>query len=532
MLPWAVIAVLREVVRVGHTADHIHDIADSGPVLTVGRDIGVICLAENVGADIYAEVVKLLHRVHQKTLYGLRLGFVIGVVVVDVPVLFVLIRSVREADVVELDLVEAHALHCLLCQRDLVLPDIAAEGAGPVAVGNIQRLAVFVVDAVFRVIGHEEGVIEGGQTADDVEARVLELANGSLVFLEGIVGVFSGRRRILVIDAGGVADARSVDDVDDKGVDLRRFGVGDILVDFRYDLGVAGQIESVDMLGHDVVREAGLFGRIVVEAARIAAAVAVLAAGVGHVDAEAVVDLHRVLIGRGGIAAADVAGLSVRADVVEMHDAVCQIVVAEHGQLRALFDQRAKLDAVLRLTQILRRARVDLSLLDDGVLLRRQVFLGNVAVLRHVQIGQVIGDAAALEAVGRGVGDLPAAGNRAGLLQVGVVIGDLRRVGAEPCADIRLRGGRLLLLAGGLPASGQNEDQQDQRDQHQHRQQDQPCIQPQKFDKLLSALLFSLLGCGTSPPVCAAFHSNAPCSLVCGHYTSTFSGFLPFCRRL
>lgn len=142
-----------------------------------------------------------------------------------------MVGVVRETDIVELDLVEAHGLHCVDSQRDLILPDIAAEGAGPVAGRDIQRVAGAVGDGVFGMILAEEGVIEGRQTADGVEARVLDLLNDRLVFLDGVIRVLIRRGGILLVYRRIVADGRAIHDVDDEGVDLRRFCVFDVLVD-------------------------------------------------------------------------------------------------------------------------------------------------------------------------------------------------------------------------------------------------------------------------------------------------------------
>ena len=141
MLPGAVGAVLRKVVRVRHAADHVDHIADGGPVLPVGGHVAAGGLAEDVGADIHAAIVQLVAGIHQKALDRLRLGLIILVAVVDVSVFLVIIRAVRETDIVELNFVEAEQRHRFFCQLYLVFPHIAAEGARPVAACDVQGVS-------------------------------------------------------------------------------------------------------------------------------------------------------------------------------------------------------------------------------------------------------------------------------------------------------------------------------------------------------------------------------------------------------
>ena len=156
MLPGPVRAVLREVVGIRHAADHVDDVADGGPVLAIGCDVAAGGFAEHVGADIHAHVMQLIAGEHQKALDGLRLRLVIFVAVVDVAVFLVIIRAVREADIVELNFVEAEKADGLLGQLYLVFPHIAAEGARPVAARDIQWVPRCVGNRVFGVVADKE----------------------------------------------------------------------------------------------------------------------------------------------------------------------------------------------------------------------------------------------------------------------------------------------------------------------------------------------------------------------------------------
>ena len=231
MLPRAVGPIAGKMVGVRHTGDHVDDIADGRPVLAVGRDVVAARLAEDVRADVDAVFVQDIRGVHQKALDGLCLCLAVFVAEVDIAGGLILVGVVRETDIVELDLVEAHGLHRVDGQRDLVFPYVAAEGAGPVAGRDIQRVAGAVGDGVFGMILAEEGVVEGRQTADGVEARVLDLLNDRLVFCDGVIRVLIRRGGILLVYRRIVADGRAVHDVDNEGVDLRGLRIFNVLVD-------------------------------------------------------------------------------------------------------------------------------------------------------------------------------------------------------------------------------------------------------------------------------------------------------------
>ena len=231
MLPRAVGPVAGKMVRIRHAGNHVNNIADRGPILAVGRDIVAARLTKDIRADVDTVFVQNIRGIHQKALDGLRLRLVIFVAVVDVAVFLIIIRAVREADIVELDLVKAHGLHCVDSQRDLILPDIAAEGTRPVAGCDIQRLAGAVGNGVLGMILAEEGVVEGCQTADHIESCVLDFLNDCLIICDGVLGVLIRRGGIFLVHRRIVADGRAIHDVDDEGVDLRRFCVFDVLVD-------------------------------------------------------------------------------------------------------------------------------------------------------------------------------------------------------------------------------------------------------------------------------------------------------------
>ena len=231
MLPRAVGPIAGKMVGVRHTGDHVDDIADGWPVLAVGRDVVAARLAEDVRADVDAVFVQDIRGVHQKALDGLCLCLAVFVAEVDIAGGLILVGVVRETDIVELDLVKTHGLHCVDSQRDLILPDIAAEGTRPVAGCDIQRLAGAVGNGVLGMILAEEGVVKGCQTADHIESCVLDFLNDCLIICDGVLGVLIRRGGILLVYRRIVADGRAVHDVDNEGVDLRGLRIFNVLVD-------------------------------------------------------------------------------------------------------------------------------------------------------------------------------------------------------------------------------------------------------------------------------------------------------------
>ena len=491
MLPRAVGPVARKVVRIRHAGDDVDHVADRGPVLAVGRHIVAAGLAEDVRADIHAVLMQDVRRVHQKPLDGLRLGLAVFVAKVDGARFLVFVRPVREADVVELDLIETHGLDRVDRQRDLVLPHVAAERARPVArICDHQRLAVLVRDGVFRMILAEERVVEHRQPPDGVEACVLDLLDDLPVFLDRVVRVLVRRGGIFLVHGRVIADGRAVHDVDDEGVDLRGLRVFDVLVDVRQHRRVAGQIDGVAGVRHLVVGKIGLFPREIVQTLRVAAAEPVAAPGVDGVDAEAVIDLVGFLLRRGDVLAADIPRLALIRDLIEVDDAVRRALIAQHLQLRSLLDQRAELDGVLRQPQILRRAHVDDLFRDDRIRVLRQIFLRHIPAVKRREVGQVIPHPVPLDRFVRGIRDLHPARDRAGLAQILVVIRHLRRDGADKARFIPRRGVlrrlRLVRLFGRSP--GDHTDKQDEGDHDQHRDHHTPAVLAHKLPEQFQPL--------------------------------------------
>ena len=153
------------------------------------------------------------------------------------------------------------------------------------------------------MIADEERIVEGGQSADHIETGVLDFLNTGLVFLLRVVGVGIRCGRILAEDLGIVADGRAIHDVDDEGVDLCSLRVGNVGVDVSQYVRVAGQVQRIDMLRHDVIFKARLLSGIIVEALAVAASKAVRASGVNHIDAEAVIGLYRSFLRAGSVLA-------------------------------------------------------------------------------------------------------------------------------------------------------------------------------------------------------------------------------------
>ena len=278
-------------IGVRHGADGVHHAADGRPILAVGRDILFRALAEHIGRHIHPRPVEPVGGVLQKPLNGLGLALVIVVVIVDGARLVIVPGAVGEADIVELNFVEAHGLGGLQGQLHLILPHLAAVYAGPVHAADLQRPAAQVRHHTLRMICGQVGIVEGRDAADDVIPGVLQLFHRRLIALQRVVGIRIGAGGIFLHHRRGVANGPAVHDVHHKGVDAAPVGHGDVCL--RIPDGLVVQVQGLHGAGHDVVLEFGLFIGIIVQSCRIAAAVAVAPVGVelGHIR----------VIGRGGL---------------------------------------------------------------------------------------------------------------------------------------------------------------------------------------------------------------------------------------
>ena len=153
------------------------------------------------------------------------------------------------------------------------------------------------------MIADKERIVEGGQSADHIESGILDFLDAGLVFLLRVVGVGIRCRRVFAENLGVVADGRTVHDVDDEGVDLCGLRVGNVGVDVSQYVRVAGQVQRIDMLRHDIIFKIRLLSGIIVETLAVAASKAVCAPGVNHIDAETVIDLYRSFLRAGSVLA-------------------------------------------------------------------------------------------------------------------------------------------------------------------------------------------------------------------------------------
>ena len=321
-------------VGVGHAGDGVHHGADGRPVLAAGGDIGIGALAEHVAGDIIPGLVQPLGGIEQEPLHGLRLALAVGVPVVDGAGLFVLVRAVGEADIVELDLVEPQR-GGLQRQLRLVLPDGAVIGAGPVHGADLQRRAVQVGDDVLRVVGGQMRVIEHGDAADDVVARVAELLHVGPEALHGVLRRGVGRGAVLLHHRRGIGHRRAVHNVHHKGVDaaaLRQTEVAVGVLD-----GAAVEIQRPHLLRHVIAGDGGLFRGVVVQPRRVAAAPRVAPGGVALIQRLVVLSAG-FLLRHADVGGVDIALAPVTGDFPAEHLALLvQSVKAGDGQRHALF---------------------------------------------------------------------------------------------------------------------------------------------------------------------------------------------------
>ena len=321
-------------IGIGHAGDGVHRRADGRPVLAAGGDVGVGALAEHVAGQVVPGAVKPLRRVQQEPLHRLRLALAVGVAVVDGTRLFVAIRPVGEADVVELDLVEAQGRR-LQRQIHLVPPHRAVVGAGPVHVADLQGRPVQVADDLLRVIRRQMGVVEHGDAADEVVARVLQLLDVGPEALHGVHGRRVGRGAVLLHHRRGVGHGGAVHDVHHKGVDaaaLRRLQIAVGVLD-----GGAVEVQRPHLVGHIVAGDGALLHGVVVQPRRVAAAPAVAPGGVELIQRLVVLG-QRFLLRHADVVGGDIALAPVAGHPPAQHRAVgVQPVKARDRQGHALF---------------------------------------------------------------------------------------------------------------------------------------------------------------------------------------------------
>ena len=321
-------------VGIGHAGNGVHRRADGRPVLAAGGDIGVGALAEHVAGQIVPGTMEPLRRVQQEPLHRLGLALTVGVAVVDGAGLLVVIRPVGEADIVELDLVEAQRCR-LQRQIHLVLPHRAVVGAGPVHMADLQGRAAQVADDLLRVIRRQMGVVEHGDAADEIVSRVLQLPNVGPEALHGVHGRRVGRRTVLLHHRRGVGHGGAVHDVHHKGVDaaaLRHPKVAVGVLDSR-----AVEIQRPHLVRHVVAGNGALLHGIVVQPRRVAAAPAVAPGGVELIQ-RLVILSQRFLLRHADVGGGDIALAPVAGDAPAQHLAVLiQPVKAGDCQGHALF---------------------------------------------------------------------------------------------------------------------------------------------------------------------------------------------------
>ena len=101
----------------------------------------------------------------------------------------------REAHVVELDLVEAE-LRRLGGDVDVVLPDALVVGVRPPEPGAVEPArAVRAADRQLGRARREDGILEGDDAADQIEARGMDLGDGALGVVVGLRGADLLRER-------------------------------------------------------------------------------------------------------------------------------------------------------------------------------------------------------------------------------------------------------------------------------------------------------------------------------------------------
>ena len=275
-----------------------------------------------------------IRSVHQKPLDRLGLCLAVGVPVVDGSGLVIAVGAVREADIVKLDLVEAHQLRRLHRKVHLVLPGFPAIGRGPVGSGQLPRLALFIGDGVFRMVLDEIGVVKGGDSADHIVACIFQLLDRRLIFLHGIEGSRCSRRTILLHYLRGISNRAAIDNIHNKGIDTAVVGNFNICVHIIQT--PCYQIEGSALLRHCIAINRALFPGIVVKVRRPAATVQICAACVGAIVAIVIVG-KGFRFGGDQIPGHDIALLFPQLYPIHMGFSIlCQVVATGDRHRRAL----------------------------------------------------------------------------------------------------------------------------------------------------------------------------------------------------
>ena len=206
-------------IRIGHCADSIHHIADGRPILAVGCHIIVGTLSKDIGADIDPFFVENIRSIHQKALDRLGFCLAVSIVEIDGPRLFILLGQVGEADIIKLDLMEAHQLHRLHRQIHLVLPDGSVKGRRPVLTVQFEGISLCVGDGILRMVLHKIGVVKGGDPTDHIVACILQFLDGCTVLFHGIACRSRTGGAIVFHHLGSVSDGSAVCNIHNKGID-------------------------------------------------------------------------------------------------------------------------------------------------------------------------------------------------------------------------------------------------------------------------------------------------------------------------
>ena len=170
-------------------------------------------------------------------------------------------------------------------------------------------------------------VIEHGDAADDVVARVAELLHVGPEALHGVLRRGVGRGAVLLHHWGGVGHRRAVHDVHHKGVDAAALRQTEVAVGVLDSAAV--EIQRPYLLRHVVAGDGSLFRGVVVQSRRVAAAPRVTPGGVLR---------QRFRLRHADVGGVDIALAPVTGDFpAENLALLVQSVKAGDGQRHALF---------------------------------------------------------------------------------------------------------------------------------------------------------------------------------------------------
>ena len=192
--------------------------------------------------------MKHIRGIHQKSLYGLSLCFTVGIAKINVPRVFIAPCTIRETDIVKLDLMESHQHNRFNSQIHLILPNCPVKRRWPVLARKFQWFSVLICDGIFGIVIHKIGIIKCSNSANHIVARFFQFLYCFLVLQNGIVRRRSPGRAVPVHHIGSITHRATINNVYDEGIDSAVFS--NLKIGIHLGKIPVYQIKGTAFLGH------------------------------------------------------------------------------------------------------------------------------------------------------------------------------------------------------------------------------------------------------------------------------------------